>query len=153
MPRCKLLDSERCLYTTLKGRRCAKPRMPEHGVCYYHFRDARIEAAKKEASSQAAQRLLPAASTFERPSDVADFLAAVVREVIEGHLSPSHASALTYLGQTILASMNQKDRPAAADAPAPPPDEATLQSQFDNLAAAISSALQPAPTHSTETAP
>ena len=150
MPRRTIPDADRCMQVDRAGRRCRSPHLPEQTLCYYHYK--KVHSSPRSPAEHpyfVAARLLPAGASLNSPAEVAEFLTRVMREMVEGHLAPKQASTLSYLCQTVLMSMQK----AAASSSAPPPDEASLESQFDNLAAAISSALQPNPIRKPDSAP
>jgi hypothetical protein len=92
--------SSLCTHTFADGRRCRTPRCSNHPyLCYFH--------ARREAQALAGQQLgddiaYLFSGSLITAGDLNAVLAQVFAGLARGHIKPGAASALGYLGQTML---------------------------------------------------
>jgi hypothetical protein len=92
-----------CAFTFADGRRCSAPRLAGHPhLCCFH--------ARREARSLAAQQVGRDVSSFLSGSylsacDLSSALGRLFSAVAQGEVKPKTASALAYLGQTLIQSI------------------------------------------------
>jgi len=138
-------DAQRCRYTDRIGRRCSHERLPDHetGLCYHHY-NAQPRPGSRTPQVHPliiASKLLPAGTSLDSPAAVKALLTGVLREVLEGNLSTRQASAVGYLGQTVLLSLQQMQR-VKAETPAHPLLAAPPEATMDGLTRALQSFLE-----------
>ena len=108
-------DAERCQYTTSDGKRCRSVRLKgDHMLCYFHFSRAESKPAEPHPAYVAAE-ILPPDQALDSAQAVNAALTRVFRLVIEGRLSPRHATALTYVVQSILPTLPHLAREAVPE--------------------------------------
>ncbi len=97
-----------CSFTFADGRRCRTPRQSGHPhLCFFH--------AQKEAQSRAAQQVGEDVSyflsgTYLSACDLTSALGRLFSAVAQGQVKPKTATALAYLGQTLLQSIQLAEK-------------------------------------------
>ncbi len=138
-------EAQRCRYADRLGRRCKQERMPgnETMLCCSHYNASlgTVSGAPQVHPLLIASRLLPAGTNLDSPEAVKALLTGVLREVLEGNLSTRQASAVGYLGQTVLLSLQHMQK-AKADSPAHPLLASQPEATMDGLTRALQSLIE-----------
>lgn len=107
MSDCKPPESLRCSFQFRDGRRCRMLLCREHpGLCLHHYRRWLKEQGRKPR-----RRLLVGAGQLDNSQAVRRSLKHIMRELVEGHMTPEQAHALSKLGRLLLFSSRRARKP------------------------------------------
>jgi hypothetical protein len=136
-------DDRRCMNTDAGGRRCRYPRLEGHSLCGAHYMQAARRAEKLEPfPALVAHEILPPDASLDSAPAVNAALTRVFRCVLEGRLSPRHATGLGYVGQLIIATLPGLER-AAANRPEHPLLGRDPDAALANLIHSLSANIEP----------
>ncbi|HWQ03507.1 MAG TPA: hypothetical protein VNL38_03420 [Candidatus Nitrosotenuis sp.] len=94
---------ERCMHRSPKGYRCRNAAISGSEVCAYHA------GPEFQPWALMAPEILMARHHLETADDVRALLARIARALVNGRLQPKQANTLTYIAQTLLASLERKE--------------------------------------------
>jgi hypothetical protein len=95
------IAKNRCTYITEKGHRCRRPRLEGQDFCLIHTDSLASE------EQEAAQKLLASRLDLDTVEGIHLLLARTVRSLARGRIPTRRATALGYLAQVLLASLER----------------------------------------------
>lgn len=109
-------DDQRCEFTFADGRRCRAFRVKgaDTTLCYFHFNRSLSLTIEPHPGFVAAE-ILPPDQALDSAQAVNAALTRMFRCVAEGRLSRGDATIMAYIAQTVVATLPQMQREAAAE--------------------------------------